>query len=74
MSIVLTLNQNIEQIIIEAEKLDDLRQKEVLAYLRVLNTDKKKKKPIAKPAKGLKPLSMEDIDTIKHESRKFYAE
>ena len=74
MAIVLTLNENLEQIIMEAEKLDDLEQKEILAYMKTLNLKKKKRKPIAKPEKGLEPLSMEDIDRIKHESRNYYAQ
>ena len=49
MAIVLKLNENLEQIIIEAERLDDLQQKEILAYMRALNLKKKKQKPIAKP-------------------------
>ncbi len=73
MAILLTLNENIEQIVVEAEKLTDLEQKEILAYLRTLNSKKGKRKPVAKPAKGAKPLSMEEIDRIKHESRKYYA-
>jgi hypothetical protein len=73
MAIVLTLNENLEQIIIEAERLTELEQKEVLAYVRTLNLNKKKRKAISKPVKGLEPLSMEEIDRIKHESRKYYA-
>lgn len=72
MAIVLTLNENIEQIILEAERLTDLEQKEVLAYIRVLNLQKEKRQPAAKK-KGLKSVSMEEIDRIKHEVRKQYA-
>ncbi len=55
MAIVLTLNESLEQIIVEAERLSDLEQKEVLAYLRALNISKKKRKPIAKPERGEPP-------------------
>jgi len=72
MAISLNLSGNILHIALEAEKLSAFEQKELLAYLSTLNMQKEKRKPIAKPAKGLKPLTMEDIDRIKHESRNYY--
>ena len=74
MAIIIDINENLQQILQEAEKLTDLEQKEMLAYMRILNMKKTKRRPIAKPKKGLKPLTMEEIDRIKHESRKHYAE
>jgi hypothetical protein len=39
----------------------------VLAYVRALNLKKQKRKPIANPEKGVKPLTMAQIDKIKDE-------
>lgn len=73
MAIVININENIEQILLEAEKLTDLEQKEALAYMRAVNMQKKKRRSVAKFRKGLDPVSMEEIDRIKHESRNNYA-
>jgi len=69
MAVIIDLNETLLKMIVEAEKLTEPEQREALAFINALNYEKKKRKPIAK-TKGLKPVSMEEIDRIKHESRK----
>ena len=70
---VVIFNNTIESIIAEVQKLSTIEQKEILVQIRIKKMLKQKRKPIANPPKGLKPLTMAQIDKIKHESRKHYA-
>lgn len=70
MSIVLTFNSTIEKIVSELEELPNLEQKEILTQIRIMKMKNKLPASLAKPPKGLKPLTMAQIDKIKHESRK----
>jgi len=63
-------NSTIESIIRELSKLDLYEQKEFLAQLKAKRLLKRKRKSLANPVKGSKPLTMAQIDLIKHESRK----
>ena len=73
MALALTINGTIKNIVKELAKLSSLEQEEVLAQLRAARLARKPAKSFAKPAKGIKPLSLEEIDRIKHEVRKKYA-
>ncbi|CAN5567932.1 hypothetical protein BH10BAC3_BH10BAC3_31860 [soil metagenome] len=66
-------NNTINDIVKEVKKLTTLEQKEILAQIRIKGMLKNKRKPIANPPKDLKPLTMAQIDKIKHEVRKSYA-
>jgi hypothetical protein len=70
MSIVLASNNTIESIVKEVRKLSTIEQKEVLAQIRMKKMMNEKHKPLANPPKGLKPLTMAQIDKIKHDSRR----
>ncbi|MGC4037714.1 MAG: hypothetical protein QM764_17260 [Chitinophagaceae bacterium] len=63
-------NVTIESIVEELSKLDSIEQKEFLAQLRAKRLLKRKRKALANPPKGLKPLTMTQIDRVKHASRK----
>ena len=69
---LLTGNSIIQEIVAEVKQLDELEQQILLTRLRVKKMAKKKRKPLAR-AVGVKPLTMEEIDWIKHESRKQHA-
>jgi len=56
-----------------AKKLDKLELQILLTKLRVKKMQKDGVLPAAKPRKGIKLPSMEDINKWKHESRKGYA-
>jgi len=73
MADILTKKETIDQIVIAAKKLDKLDLQILLTKLRVKKMQKDGVKPAAKPPKGLKSPSMEEIDLWKHESRKNYA-
>lgn len=73
MAIILTTSSTLINIVEEVEKLSDFEQKEILAQIRATRLLKSKRKPIATQAKGVKPLTMAQIDRIKHEARKLYA-
>lgn len=70
---VVTFNSTIESIVSEVQKLSTLEQKEILAFIRMRRLLKEPRKSFIKPEKGVKPLTMAQIDKIKHESRKQYA-
>lgn len=70
MSIVLNYNRTIEQIVTEVKKLTTLEQKEILAYIKANQFKKGPRISFINPEKGVKPLTMSQIDKIKHESRK----
>lgn len=70
---VVIFNNTIESIISEVQKLSTLEQKEILTQIRIMRLMKEPRKSFVKPQKGVKPLTMAQIDRIKHESRKKYA-
>jgi hypothetical protein len=67
---VVTFNSTIESIVSEVQKLSTLEQKEILTQIRIMKLKNKLPASLSKPLKGLKPLTMAQIDKIKHESRK----
>ena len=73
MALIINLNKATEELLEEVDKLDVMEVQSVLAYVRALNLKKRKRKLIARPEKGVKPLTMAQIDKIKHEVRKQYA-
>lgn len=73
MALIINLNKTTEELLQEVDKLEPLEKQSVLAYVRTLNLKRKKRKPIASPEKGVKPLTMSQIDKIKHTARKQYA-
>lgn len=70
MANVLSLNETIQNIVSEVEGMDKVEQKSLLAYIRALRISKKGKNPVPVGNPDLKPLTMEEIDHIKHKSRK----
>jgi hypothetical protein len=64
-------NNIVENIINEIENLSIEEQQVLLTQLRATRL-LKENKPISK-AKNVKPISDEELDKIKHESRKGYA-
>lgn len=73
MPAVTTFNNTIQNILEELEKLPTLEQKEVLAQLRAARIAREPRKSFVKPEKGIKPLTLAQIDKLKHEVRKKYA-
>ena len=73
MAIIINLNKTTEELLWEVDMLEPLEKESVLAYVRTLNLKRKKRKPIAQPEKNTKPLTMDQIDKIKHITRKQYA-
>lgn len=73
MALIINLNKTIEELLQEVDKLEPLEKESVLAYVRTINLKRKKRKPIAQPEKGVKPLTMAQIDKIKHIVREQYA-
>ena len=69
----MTKQETVEQIIKEVRKLDKLELQILLAKLRVKKMQKDGVRPAARPRRGVKPPTMEEIDLWKHESRKTYA-
>lgn len=74
MALIIQLNKTVEELLQEVDKLEPMEKESVLAYARALNLKRKKRKPIAQPEKDVKPLTMSQIDKIKHLSRKQYAD
>lgn len=70
MPVSTSVNSTINLIIGELKKLDVLEQKEFLAQLRAKRLFRKKTNPLANLSKGVKPLTMAEIDKIKHHSRR----
>ncbi len=70
---VMTKQQTLEQIVKEAKKLDKLELQILLAKLRVKKMQKDGVRPAARPRRGVKAPTMEEIDLWKHESRKIHA-
>lgn len=73
MALIIQLNKTIEELLQEVDKLEPLEKESVLAYARAFNLKRKKRKPIAQPEETAKPLTIAQIDKIKHLSRKQYA-
>jgi hypothetical protein len=73
MSATLTRQETIDEIVKVAKKLDKMELQILLTKLRVKKMQRDGVKPAAKPRKGVKPPTMEEIDLWKHESRKNYA-
>ncbi len=73
MALIINLNKTIEELLQEVDKLEPLEKESVLAYVRTINLKRKKRKPIAQPEKGVMPLTMAQIDKIKHIVREQYA-
>ena len=73
MAFIINLNKTTEELLHEVDRLKPLEKESVLAYARAFNLKRKKRKPIAQPEKNVKPLTMDQIDKIKHLSRKQYA-
>ncbi len=65
-----TLNKNIEKIVAGLKKLDKEDQQAILAQINATLMLKKGVPNFANPPKGLKPLTMVQIDSIKHKARK----
>ena len=68
-----TKQETIDEIVREAKKLDKLELQILLAKLRVRKMRKDGVRPAARPRRGVKPPTMEEIDLWKHESRKVHA-
>lgn len=73
MALIINLNKITEQLLYEVDKLDVLEKQSVLAYVRALKLKREKRKPVANPGKDVKPLTMIEIDEIKHKVGKQYA-
>lgn len=69
----MTKQETIDEIVREARKLDKLELQILLAKLRVRKMRKDGVRPAARPRRGAKPPTMEEIDLWKHESRKIHA-
>ena len=65
-----SLNKNIEKIIAGLKKLDMQEQQSILAQINATVILKKGVPKFATLPKDLKPLTMAQIDSIKHKSRK----
>lgn len=74
MALIIQLNKTTEELLQEVDKLEQIEKESVLAYVRALNLKRKKSKPISNPEKGVRPLSMAQIDKIKHIVRKQHAD
>ncbi len=74
MSAVLTKKEIIDEIVKVARKLDKMDLQILLTRLRVKKLAPEKSKPVALyDSKKIKAPTMEEIDTWKHESRKYHA-
>lgn len=72
MNEVLNKKKTINEIVKEANNLNNLELQILLTRLRVKKMQKDGVKPAANPPKNLKQPTMKDIDKWKHESRKSY--
>ncbi len=74
MAAIITKQETINEIVKAAKKLDKMDLQILLTQLRLKKIVKEKRKPIANyDIKKIKPATMEEIDTWKHEARKQYA-
>ena len=69
---VLNKKETIDEIVKEANNLNNFELQILLTRLRVKKMQKDGVKPAANPPKNLKQPTMKDIDKWKHESRKSY--
>lgn len=53
------------------KKLSEEERTVLLYHLKLKQFQKEKNKTVANPAKGIKVATLEEIDTWKHEARKF---
>jgi hypothetical protein len=60
----------LKKIVVGLKKLDNQDQQSVLAQINATLLLKKGVPNFANPPKGLKPLTMAQIDSIKHRARK----
>jgi hypothetical protein len=74
MAVAMTKQETLDEILKAARKLDKLDLQILLTKLRVKKLRKDGVKPVAKPRKGVKVPTMEDIDLWKHESRRLNAD
>jgi hypothetical protein len=74
MAVAMTKQEILDEILKAARKLDKLDLQILLTKLRVKKLRKDGVKPVAKPRKGVKTPTMEDIDLWKHESRRLNAD
>jgi Mg2+/Co2+ transporter CorC len=70
MSTLLTFDDTIEKIVGAVEKLNSQERRALLAQVNATVLLKKGVPKIGNPAKSLKPLTMTQIDGIKHKVRK----
>lgn len=70
MALIINLNKTVEELLQEVDKLNPLEKEAVLSYARTLNLKGKKRRPISSPEKGVKPITLTQIDKIKHTVRK----
>ncbi len=73
MAIIITYSGTIEKIINGLEGLTEQEQGAILAQINATLMLKKGLPKISNTPKGLKPLTMAQIDSIKHKVRKQYA-
>jgi hypothetical protein len=73
MATVLTFNETLGSIVDELEKMSPIEQKQILAFIKAKRIKKEPRISFINPEKGLKPLTMAQIDKIKHDSRKTHA-
>ena len=73
MSNLLTSKNTIEEIVDAVEKLNSQEQRALLAQVNATVLLKKGVSKISSPSKSLKPLTMRQIDSIKHKVRKQHA-
>ncbi|MDZ4823837.1 MAG: hypothetical protein SH856_10300 [Flavobacteriales bacterium] len=67
-------SETIEAILKEVEQMDEIAQQSLLIQLKARHYLQRKHKPIAQYDKAsVKPLSMKQIDEIKHRARKKHA-
>ncbi len=70
MPVKTTLNKNIEKIVAGLKKLDAQDQQSILAQINATLMLKRGVPNFANPPKGLKLLTMAQINSIKHKARK----
>ena len=74
MAAILTKQETTDEIMKEARKLDKMELQILLTRLRVKKLVAEKRKPVAKyNSKKIQAPTMEEIDTWKHEARKYNA-
>lgn len=70
MAVLITTNQVLNNLVAEAEKLDDFEKQQLLTKAKLMNYLKAKKKPLAQyDSTKIKPATITEIDNWKHKSR-----